>query len=312
MGMSGAPAARRERRGPRCPRAFGGMTGVQAPRLDRASPVPLYLQIKEWMLEEIRSGRWPQRYKLPAEEDLAAAIGVSRGTLRKALAELVAEGVLEQIHGKGTFVTGSGIDQPLAQRLSAFSELLEERGIPYSTRVLRQELIQPDGRIGSLLRLEPGERVVYLARIRLVESCPVAYMENYVPARLAPGLERVDFRRRGLFRTLEQGYGLALAWGQRTFEALGAEGRVAGYLELPAGAPVFYIQQVVYLDDGRPVEYSDVWLRGDRFRMSAVVRRRPRDARPRVAGRGAGAAPAGGEPGKAVAWTGLVSGKLSF
>ncbi len=277
---------------------------VDGPQLDRTSPVPLYLQIKEWMLDQIRTGRWPQRYKLPAEEDLAGAVGVSRGTLRKAIAELVREGVLHQIHGKGTFVTAGGIEQPLAQRLSAFSELLEERGIRYSTRVLQQRVEEPAGRVASLLRLEPGQQVVHLARIRLVESCPVAYMENYVPVHLAPGLERVDFARQGLFRTLEQDYGLTLAWGQRTFEALGAEGEVAEYLELPAGAPVFYIQQVVYLDDGRPVEFSDVWLRGDRFRLSAVIRR-PREGR----GEGRGREPAGLPRGLQPAGAGLEPGR---
>ncbi|HEY8393978.1 MAG TPA: GntR family transcriptional regulator [Thermaerobacter sp.] len=254
---------------------------MQAPNFDRTSPVPLYLQIKEWMLEQIRTGRWPHRYKLPAEEDLAADIGVSRGTLRKAIRKLVAEGFLEQIHGKGTFVTAGGIEQPLAQQLAAFSELLEERGIPYSTQVLRQEVMVPEPRVAALLRLSPGEPAVFLARVRLVESRPVAYMENYVPRRLAPGLEEVDFTRHGLFATLEQRYGLTLSWGHRTFEALAADGRPAEYLDLPPGAPVFYIQQVVYLAGGTPVEYSDVWLRGDRFRLSAVVRRRPWDARDR-------------------------------
>ncbi|HEY8416054.1 MAG TPA: GntR family transcriptional regulator [Thermaerobacter sp.] len=280
---------------------------MQVPSFDRNSPVPLYLQIKEWMLEEIRTGRWPHRYKLPAEEELAPAIGVSRGTLRRAIRELVAEGVLEQIHGKGTFVTGQGIEQPLAQRLAAFSELLEERGIPYSTRVLRQEVTIPEPRVASLLGLSPDEPAVFLARIRLVASRPVAYMENYVPRRLAPGLEEVDFTRHGLFATLEQRYGLALAWGHRSFEALAADDRRAEYLDLPPGAPVFYIQQVVYLADGTPVEYSDVWLRGDRFRLSAVVRRRAWTARGRGSPAGAavqGREAPGGEPAGA--------GKLSF
>ena len=291
--------------------------GVEGPQLDRSSPVPLYLQIKGWMLDQIRSGRWPQRFKLPAEEDLAPAIGVSRGTLRKAIAELVREGVLDQIHGKGTFVTAGGIEQPLAQRLSAFSELLEERGIAYSTRVLHQGLEEPAARVASLLRLDPGERVVHLARVRLVEGRPVAYMENYVPAGLAPGLERVDFTRHGLFRTLEQDYGLRLAWGQRTFEALGAEGAVARHLDLPEGAPLFYIQQVVYLEDGRPVEYSDVWLRGDRFRLSAVVRR-PREGRGREpasvgpAGRRGPVLPEMGDPLAGGGWPGPAGAKLSF
>lgn len=251
---------------------------MNKPVLDHGSPAPLYQQIKQWMGQEIASGRWPERYKLPAEEDLAPFLGVSRGTLRKAIQELVAEGLLTQIHGKGTFVAAAGIEQPLAQRLAAFSELLAERGIPYGTTVLRQEVSPPPQPVAARLRLPAGEPALFLARVRLVESTPVAYMENRVPLRLAPGIEQVDFTANGLFQTLEKRYGLALAWGQRVFEAVPAGPEHAAHLEVAVGAPLFYIQQVVYLTDGTPAEYSDVWLRGDRFRLSAVVQRGGRPA----------------------------------
>ncbi|PZN11450.1 MAG: GntR family transcriptional regulator, partial [Bacillota bacterium] len=98
-----------------------------------------------------------------------------------------------------------------------------------------------------------------------------------------------------------------LAWGHRTFEALAADDRRAEYLDLPPGAPVFYIQQVVYLADGTAVEYSDVWLRGDRFRLSAVVRRRAWTAKGRGSPAGGAVqgreAPGGGPAG---------AGKLAF
>lgn len=247
---------------------------MERPHLDPGSPEPLYIQIKRWVQEETSAGRWPPRYKLPAEEDLSVFLGVSRGTLRKAIQELIAEGLLLQIHGKGTFVAAAGIEQPLAQELLAFSEHLAQRGISYETVVLRQETHVPPPRVASLLRLGAGQPVLLLERVRLVEGVPVAYMENRVPLYLAPGLEEVDFITQGLFQTLEQRYGLHLNWGNRTFEAIPANSEQAAHLGIAPGAPIFYVEQLVFLADGTPVEQSDVWLRGDRFRMSAVVRRR--------------------------------------
>lgn len=243
------------------------------PTFDDRSPEPLYQQVMRWVQEQIRSGRWPQRQKLPAEIDLAAALGISRGTLSRAVKELVVQGLLVQIHGKGTFVASADIEQPLAQRLAAFSEVLAERGIPYSTAVLRQATGEAPVEAISHLRLTPQQPVLHLSRIRLIEGEPVAYMENYVPLHLAPGLEQADFTHRGLFATLEQEYGLQLAHGHRTFEALAASEAIAVHLGVVPGAPVFYIEQVVYLADGQPVEYSEVWLRGNRFRLSALVHR---------------------------------------
>lgn len=258
--------------------------------MDRTGPVPLWMQIKDWMVENIRSGRWPEHLKLPAEEDLAEALGVSRGTLRRAVRELVAAGVLNQVHGKGTFVAGAGIEQPLAQELAAFSELLDQKQIPYVTRVLRVERSPAPERAARLLKLGPEEPVVALTRVRVVEGVPVAYLENYVPARLAPGLESVDFSRHGLFTTLEGRYGLTLVWGQRTFEAVKADPLRAEYLQTEVGAALLYVRQVVYLPGDVPVEYSEVWLRGDHFRLSAVVQRRP--AGPQRAQRRPGERPA--------------------
>jgi len=246
---------------------------MEHPALERSGPDPLYRQIKRWIQEQLTAGRWPEHCKLPAEEDLAEALGVNRGTLRRAIREFISEGILVQIHGKGTFVASRGIEQPLAERLVAFSESLAERGIAYTTQVLQQAAGLPSPTIASRLRLSPEQPVLSLARLRLVEGAPVAYMENHVPLHLTPGIDQVSFDRHGLFETLEQKYKLHLAWGQRVFEAVAASAQMAGHLAMAPGAPVFYIKQTVYLSDGTPVEYSDVWLRGDKFSLSAVVHR---------------------------------------
>jgi GntR family transcriptional regulator len=242
--------------------------------LDRHKPDPLYQQIKAWMLQEITSGRWPVHYKLPAEDALARSLGVNRGTLRQALRELIAERRLTQIHGKGTFVLSSQqIEGPLADHLTAFSEELMLQHIPFRTEVLEQQELVPEPRITALLNLAPGESLFYLRRRRFVNDAPIILTNNYVRMDLCPEIDQEDFTQQRLLSCLEKKYGLHLSWARRTFEARAADAEQAQWLGLPVGAPLMYLEQIVYLEDGQPVECSDIWIPGDRFRLSSITAR---------------------------------------
>ena len=118
------------------------------------------------------------RFKLKAEVDLARDLDVSRGTVRKAISDLIAEGLLTQTHGRGTFVTPHVVEQPLADRLVTFSEDLISKGIAYETQVLEQEVTAAKGRIAALLNVAPGERVFYLKRVRRVEGEPARFPQQ--------------------------------------------------------------------------------------------------------------------------------------
>lgn len=244
------------------------------PELDRTGPTPIYRQIEHWMQQQIAGGAWPEHYKLKSEDDLAAELGVSRGTVRKAVAALTAEGVLTRVHGRGTFVSSSRIEQPLAERLITFSEDLISRQIPFETRVLEQSVIHPSERVASLLSVPPGAEVLYLKRVRIVNRTPLIVLHNHVKIERCWGIEKVDFTRYRLFEALEDLFGLELDWAQRTFEAQVANGELADLLKIPEGDPLMYLEQVLYLQDGSPIELSDVWLRADHLRLSARVSRR--------------------------------------
>ena len=241
--------------------------------LERDLPTPIYQQIQEWLRSQIRSGRWPEHYKVSAEIDLASQLGVSRGTVRKAISDLIDEGLLVQVHGRGTFVASGHLEQPLAEHLIALSEDLIKKHIPFETRVLVQSVIHPNQRVASLLSIPDSSEVLYLKRLRMVGGAPLIIINNHVVLSRCPGIERVDFTRYRLFQALEELFGLQLDWGRRTFEARAAGDENAELLGISPCDPVMYLEQVVYLQDGTPIELSDDWLRGDRFRLSATVSR---------------------------------------
>lgn len=245
---------------------------VQPPQRDVAAS--LHAQISHSIRERIISGQWPPNYRLPPEPDLAKQLGVSRGTLRRALETLIGEGALRQVVGRGTFVISTVIEPAIAQKLSSLSEDLAAQGILTTTSVLDLAVVGAPEPIARLLDLVPGQAVLRLERLRSTVSGPLVLLHNFVRLDLAPGLEKVDFTSVSLFGALEQRFGLLIGSGRRTFSAEGATDEVALALQLKRGTPVQYLEQVTYLLDDRPVEYSDIWINSALLRVTSLLLRR--------------------------------------
>jgi DNA-binding GntR family transcriptional regulator len=242
--------------------------------VDRSGPVSIHAQISKAIREKITNGEWPARYRLKSEPELAEELGVSRGTLRRAISTLIAEGLLRPVRGRGTFVAATAFEPAIAQRLSTLSEDLSGQGVDYETSVLRSILEEPPEPVRAFLDVPNGGAVLRLDRLRTVAEQPVTVMTNFVRTDLAPGLERTDFGAVGLFGTLEGRYGLRIGTARRTFSADSASPRIAALLQLEVGAPVQYMQQVTYLADGRPLEYSDAWIHSGRLKVTSYLARR--------------------------------------
>ncbi len=249
-------------------------TDAQAADIHRELPVPIHAQISDGFRSRIASGEWPAHYRLKSEPELATELGVSRGTLRRALTTLIDEGLLRQVRGRGTFVTSTTIEPAIAQKLSTLSEDFANQGVVTTTRVVACELIDPPRPVAALLEVPPGGTVLRLVRVRAADSGPVALLFNYVRTDFAPGIEQTDFETASLFGTLEGRYALRISSARRTFSAEAATAEVAELLDLPEGSPVQYLEQVTYLSDERPVEYSDVWIHSGRLRVTSLLSRR--------------------------------------
>lgn len=240
--------------------------------VNRQGPIPLYQQVADELRSRIRAGTWPPHYKLKAEPVLAEEFEISRGTVRQALQSLVREGLLTQAQGKGTFVTAKSVDLPLAQELVTMHELLAETGQHFTTELLEEDVSPGSERIRRLLDVPPDESLLRLRRRLVVEGEPFVVLENWIRLDLCPELRSVDFTERSLFDALENLCGLEITWGQRHFSARKA-GRMAELLAMDQNNPVLYIEQITYLSDGSPLEYSDVWVRADKLRVSTILTR---------------------------------------
>ncbi len=240
--------------------------------LDRASPLPLYYQIKELLRERIERGELRPHERLPSENELERALGVSRMTARRALAELETEGYVYREQGRGTFVAEPKLRQSLL-RLTSFTEDMRARGLRPGARVLDVRVMR-DERVAARMGLEPEEAFVRVRRVRLADGQPLALETAYVRAALCPGLEAEDLTDRSLYQTLRERYKLQLGRAEQTLEAGAATEFEAQVLRIPVGQPVLLIERLTFLGDGKtPIEFVRSVYRGDRYKFVVELRR---------------------------------------
>jgi GntR family transcriptional regulator len=233
--------------------------------LERESPVPYYLQIEERLRDLIESDELAPMSRVPSEIELAARFGVSRMTARKSIDRLVNEGFLFRRQGKGTFVAAPRLAHPTSTQTS-FSAAMQSLGKRVTTTVLHAGLQQPSAHVARDLRLGPGEAVVHIRRLRIVDGEPTAIHTSYLPPRFQSIL-RHDLT--GSLIQLLEAVGARVTLTRDSLEAIVASPDDAALLDLEDGAPLMRLESVGFGAAMEPVRYTDSLYRGDRFRFVA-------------------------------------------
>lgn len=234
--------------------------------LDRQSAVPLYYQIQQHLLQQIRTGTLRAGALVPSEQQISSSLGVSPMTARQALKSLCNMGLLYSQRGKGTFVSGAKIEKNSRQVLS-FSEEMEARGAQARSRVLSFGTIAAGAEVTNALRLSAKEKVVRLRRVRMADNSPVCIECTCLPLRLCPDLVQKFHPRSSLYQVLWERYGIRIHAADEVVEVGLASAKDAKLLRIARRSPVYLITRTSYVHNGQPVEYVKSTYRGDRFKI---------------------------------------------
>ena len=237
----------------------------QIGELDGTSHAPLYQRLQHMLRTAIDQQVLKPQQAIPAERDLAEDFKVSRITVRKALEGLVAEGLLTRRQGAGTFVAGR-VEKHFA-KLTSFSEDMLARGRqPSSSWLLKaQGTVTPDEAL--TLGLSPGTPVYRFHRIRFADQAAMALEQSTIAGSCLPSLEAVDT---SLYDALETAGSRPVRALQR-LRAVLFNGEQAKLLDVEVGAPGLFIERRGFLEDGRTVEMTHSWYRGDAYDFVAEL-----------------------------------------
>ncbi|MCG3161531.1 MAG: HTH-type transcriptional repressor YvoA [Acidobacteria bacterium] len=243
-----------------------------------SSRIPLYYQLENLLREKILSGAFGAGDRLPTESDLIRDYGVSRITVRQALAALAEEGLIERRQGRGTFAAERRAQRRPFESAIHFTGSLDElidMALDTPIRVLETTRIEADQREAELLGLQAGEPVYRFKRLRLREDNPFSLIVNYLPAEIGARITDEELSSSSLLRLLETKLGAPLHSAKQQIMADLADPHVAGLLDVRVGAPLLSIERAVYTEEGRPVEYAHALYRSDCYNYTIYLTRDP-------------------------------------
>jgi GntR family transcriptional regulator len=235
--------------------------------IDRRTSTPLYIQLKEAVVSEIRRGGLKPGDRVGSESELERLHGVSRITVRQALKALVQEGELYRVPGKGTYVAVRRV-APLAA-FTSFSENMTAQGLTPSYRLLAAEVVDPPPDVRQELRLGERDRAYRIERLLLVDRRPIGLQYGFYPERIfghaAGQIDPTSLASASLYAQLEQSLEFPLGKAEETVAPAIANRKEVELLEVPVGAPVLVVCRLSYLANGEPVESVKLVFRGDAY-----------------------------------------------
>ena len=212
---------------------------------------PLYQQVKAELLRRLADGVWRPGAALPSEVQLAGEIGVSQGTVRKALDELASENLVVRRQGRGTFVAEHDERRILFQ----FFKLVPDDGprLFPDSRVLEVAVARADADERAALDLGAGARVIRIRRLRMIAGTPLILETLSLPQAVFPGLEATPVPN-NLYSLFATRYGVTIARARERLKAVSLSAAEAAALGVKAGSPALRIDRIALALDGMPAE----------------------------------------------------------
>lgn len=231
--------------------------------IDKNTPIPLYYQLKEIILKKIKDGEINPGDLIPTEVEFNEIFNLSRTTIRQALTELVQDGYLYRVKGKGTFVAKPKIVQDFMQRIEPYSEQMKRLNMTPKTEVLTFSELKAPEDVETELGLKKGDKVVLLRRLRYANDEPIVVLDTYLPMQCSAILNE-DMEKTGLYEFLSRKESTRIIRVVRQVEAVVAGEIEHKYLKIPVGYPIQLTTTIGYNENSQPIEYSIAHYRGDK------------------------------------------------
>lgn len=231
--------------------------------------VPKYYQLKKDIIRRIEMEEYTPDGPIPSERELMGQHQVSRITVRKAIDELVVEGYLYKIQGKGTYVKTDEKSNDLFSLVSC-TQAVCNMGMTPTKQVIMSRVLPSDRKRAKALNLADKERVFQLGRVLYANEEPLNYTLTYLPVKLFPGIEKHEFGQESLYQVLEDEYHVSITKARRTVEAVLVKDEIAEYLDIEQGMPVILFGCTTYGEvngQEQPIENFKCYYRTDKYKF---------------------------------------------
>jgi len=231
--------------------------------LDPHSRAPLHVQFANIITTKIETGEWKPGDRIPSERILMQQANISRATVRQGLNALAHGGVIERLHGRGTFVKRSKYEQALHGVYSFFEQLSAE-GIHLDDEVIEKKIIAAPNDIAHILQVPEGSPLIHLTRLRSAQKKPMMLSVHYFPYDLCPELIDETFDT-SLYQILTDRHGLPVLGATDRFEARLSSSVTGRLLKISRRVPILYVERVAYTTSNVILHLGQNYIRGDMY-----------------------------------------------
>jgi len=238
--------------------------------IEKDSSIPLYRQLKNTILDEIKSNSIAIDKRIPSERELSEKYDISRMTARKAIDELVRDKYLIRIIGKGTYVTDINKSSEFT-RVISFTEDMLKLGYSVKSKILKFNLSEAGEEELNKLKSTKQEKVFEIIRLRFADNIPMALQSSYILSKYCPNLLDYDLSSNSLYGILGKDFKLKVSYANNILETRITSDEEMNLFELKKKIAVFVLDQTTYLENGAPFEYVVSIYRGDKYKFSNIV-----------------------------------------
>lgn len=239
------------------------------PSLDKNSPIPLYYQLKLELAKMIEKEYKPGDC-IPTETELKEMFGVSRVTVRQAVAALVQDDILCKKQGRGTYVQAPRITHYLSG-VTSWTNQIRQMGLQPKTVSQKLERIFPSEKLQQLMNIGPQEPVLQISRVRYAGEEPMCIMVNYLLEKKVPNLLEKNPDFESLYQLLREDYGIVIKKAQETVQARKASPEEAKVLKIDSGDSLLFVTRISELESHEIFEVVNVTSRADRFQYIVML-----------------------------------------
>jgi GntR family transcriptional regulator len=243
---------------------WGGMYQFN---INKEIPKPIYLQLKEQLLEAIDKGLLQPGQKVPSTREISSQFGVSRMTVLQALRELTYQGVLFTVSGKGTFVGQANKLEPNLRTVWGFTETFLAQGYKPASKLISFKVTNADKKAADALHVPEKTPLFVIVRKRMLDDQPVGIETTQLTQSNFPGLEKFDWNSKSLYSVMREHYHIDPICGYNYIEAAAANEEIAHLLSIPKNSPVLSTERITCQANLDPIEYVHAYYRSDRLRL---------------------------------------------
>jgi GntR family transcriptional regulator len=240
-------------------------------QLNKNVPIPLYFQLKEMILEEIKNGNYKCGELIPTENEIGEMFKISRTTVRQAISELEHEGWLYRIKSKGTFVSKPKINQSFVQALGSFNDQIRKSGRVPRTELLDFQCMESTEEVATSLKLNAEEKTVFIHRKRYADDEPIVMVKTYLPYSKCSFVLNHDLVNESLYPILSLKEETRIYKIKRMIEAMDSTAYDINHLNIKRGKAIQQFISVGYNAFDEPIEYSIARYRGDRNAFEVIL-----------------------------------------